>query len=254
MVKSLEDPETAQRIYDACDSVMMLSHYQARGWMEKLHLPQNKLFFTSNGISSDDYAIDIKELRHRKPHAYYSSVPWRGLKPLLDAWPLIRSAVSHAELHVFSSMKVYRIAESPELEQLYDQARKMEGVVYRGSVGQKELREAAQTCRVLAYPCVFPETSCIAAMEAMAAGCVVVGTALGALPETAWRNPLVPLGGNWLERWAFEVAQVLVNTPHYLDLASQNLEISKFYDWNLIAQRWLMKIQADIRSKRNEAN
>jgi glycosyltransferase involved in cell wall biosynthesis len=168
---------------------------------------------------------------------------------LVEAWPLIHRAVPEAELLIFSSLKVYKREDSMEERELYEQAKNLPGVIYRGSLGQKELREEIQTCRVLAYPCIFPETSCITAMEAMASGCVVVSTALGALPETAWKNPLIPMGDGWIRSWAFEVCYFLVNQPRYEDIASQNLAVSNFFGWDLVAKRWVMRMQGDLKIK-----
>jgi glycosyltransferase involved in cell wall biosynthesis len=36
----------------------------------------------------------------------------------------------------------------------------------------------------LTYPCIFEETACLAAVEAMAAGCRLITPSFGALPET----------------------------------------------------------------------
>ena len=114
-----------------------------------------------------------------------------------------------------------------------------------GSVAQQRLREIAAGCRALAYPCMFPETSCIAAMEAMASGCVVVGTQLGALPETAWRNPLVPLRADWADLWVEELLRVLSNDAYYELIASDNLRLAELMGWSGVARRWLMRFQSD---------
>jgi len=246
-VTPLEDRALAERVYAACTRVVMLSHYQERQWMERLHLPVDRIFRTTNGIPRRLFTASKEDLPARPPRAYYASTPYRGLALLARTWPVIHDLIAGAELHVFSSMKVYRQQEQAEYLQLYEELRQMPGVVYHGSVGQKELREAAQQCRVLAYPNIFPETSCIAAMEAMAAGCVVAGTALGALPETAWLNPLIPPTGDaWLAVWASEVVRLLADTDYYTTIAARNLVISENYDWDFVAGRWMKQFYLDL--------
>lgn len=242
----LKDKHLAAQVYTPLARAVMLSSYHATGWTSLLNLPVEKVFLTTNGIPRQLFTATAASLAGRPPRAYYSSTPYRGLDVLLDTWPYIRQAVPDAELLIFSSMKVYHKNDKPVYEELYAKARALPGVTYVGSVGQKELRAAAQTCRVLAYPCTFPETSCITAMEAMAAGAVVASTAIGALPETAWQNPLVvPTQSNWPMVWAETVARLLVDDAYYEAIARQNLATSRLYDWSLVAQRWIQQFQYD---------
>jgi glycosyltransferase involved in cell wall biosynthesis len=207
-----------------------------------------KIIPTTNGVPLEKFKVDTASLRQRKPWSYYASTPFRGLDRLLQAWPYVTKKVPEARLFLFTSMKVYNADEKENYTRMYDLARSLPGIEYRGSVGQAELRETALKCRALAYPCTFPETSCIVAMEAMAAGCAVVSTSTGALIETAWKNPLIAPGGDWLPVWTQALVKVLKDDGEYERLARQNYEIARYYDWALIAQQWVKRFREDLNS------
>ena len=249
IVEDLRNPEIAVPIYRRLEGLFMLSTYQQVQWVRNLNVMVEKIIPTTNGIPLEKFQVNPAALRQRKPWCYYASTPFRGLNLLLQAWPAVRQAVPNAQLYLFTSMKVYNADETESYQQMYEMARNLPGINYRGSVGQAELRETAYRCRALAYPCIFPETSCITAMEAMAAGCVVVSTSAGALIETAWQNPLIAPGGNWLPVWINALVKILTDDDEYERLALQNLAIARYYDWPLVAQRWLKKFKEDLAKK-----
>lgn len=240
-VQPLSNPEVANPIYERLDGVILMSIYAAQRWLSNLNVPLKKIIMTTNGIPIKLFQPHSSRLAERRPWAYYSSTPFRGLELLLMAWPHIIRSIPNAQLHICSSMKIYDPDGKTDSNYavLYEKANNLPGITYHGSLGQANLRSIAQQCRVLAYPCIFPETSCITAMEAMASGCVVVSTALGALPETAWQNPLVPMVDGWLARWIDEVVKVFSDDAYYEKKALQNLAAAKFYDWHAVAKDWV---------------
>jgi len=248
LVEDLHKPEVALPIYTRLTGLFLLSTYQQVRWIKSLHLAVEKIIPTTNGIPMEKFHVNPTTLRQRKPWCYYASTPFRGLHLLLQSWPAIRQAVPRAQLHIFSSMKVYNAEDNIEFLQLFEKARNLPGINYRGVVGQKELRETAESCRALAYPCTFPETSCIAAMEAMAAGCVVVSTSVGALIETAWQNPLIAPGNDWLRIWEKALIKILSDDDEYERLALHNLDVVKYYDWPVIARQWQNRFREDLGS------
>jgi protein O-GlcNAc transferase len=114
----------------------------------------------------------------------YTSTPFRGLDVLLRLFARVREMFPGTTLDVFSSLAVYQVAakDDPFLP-LYERARTLPGVAMRGSIPQAQLAAELARADMLAYPSIFAETGCIAAMEALAAGLDVVSSRLGALPE-----------------------------------------------------------------------
>jgi glycosyltransferase involved in cell wall biosynthesis len=171
----------------------------------------------------------------------YTSTPFRGLSVLLDAWERLRPA--NAELHVWSSMKLYREDDGP-YQHLYARAESLPGVAYHGVVPNADLRAALRDMHVLAYPSTFAETSCLSVMEAMAAGCRVIVPTLGALPETthgfardyAW----TPDSGAHAAAFADVLADELANP--WRGQTERSLEQQRFcaaaYDWSVRVDEW----------------
>ncbi len=180
----------------------------------------------------------------------YTSTPFRGLDLLVHAFPAIRKEAPGTTLRVYSSMQVYQTPSEKDQAQygaLYQLCRDTPGIEYIGSLPQAELAKQLVEADVLAYPNHFAETSCIAVMEAMAAGCFVMTSTLGALPETtAGFGRLLPVGDSWLDytdRFIEEMVKLLDEmrkqpAKFEAELARQVEFVNAEYDWTKRAVEW----------------
>jgi glycosyltransferase involved in cell wall biosynthesis len=182
-VAALAQPETRGLV----DGFAMVSEWQADCFCQAFGLDPMRIGILRNAAGPAFADLfgggPILPAKTGPPTLCYTSTPFRGLDRLLAAFARIRAAVPDARLEIYSSMAIYNDLHDP-YQPLYDVARTSPGVVYHGSVAQPALAHALRSATMLAYPNTFPETSCIAVMEAMAAGCTVVTSDLGALPET----------------------------------------------------------------------
>lgn len=190
------------------------------------------------------------------PVLAYTSTPFRGLDLLLDAFGPIRKEIPSARLRVYSSMRVYQTSAAEDeaaYGALYQRCRQMEGVEYVGSLPQPELARELRSVAVLAYPNTFAETSCIGVMEALAAGCQVVTSELGALPETgAGFARLIPIGQSraaYLDPFMAQTIQILRDIAARGD--ALELELRRQVDhmnhtavWQVRARQWIQWIHA----------
>ena len=170
------------------NGIAYVSQWQFDQFFDYYWVPREKGRVMRNAIAPVFADLPVAKPWFRRgvpPTLVYTSMPYRGLDVVLDAFPAIRAAVPGVRLRVYSSMARVQVSEKEdEYADLYRRCTSMEGVDYIGPVGQAQLANEMADAAALAYPSTYPETSCIAAMEAMAVGATVFATRTGALPET----------------------------------------------------------------------
>jgi tetratricopeptide (TPR) repeat protein len=242
---------------DMYDGFALVSDWQRDRFHENFGINLSRIGVLRNALAPSFCGLfpdttSILAHKSKPPLLAYTSTPFRGLDILLDVFPRIRSAVPGTRLKIFSSMKVYQVAEAEdesEYGSLYRQCQETDGVEYLGSLPQPDLARELQSVTVLAYPNTFAETSCIAVMEAMASGCSIVTSDLGALPETtAGFARLIPIQDDrevYKDRFVEETVKLLrqctatdtIGTETHL---RQQVEyVNREYTWSVRAQQWV---------------
>ncbi|MCG5240660.1 glycosyltransferase [Azospirillum doebereinerae] len=175
---------------DGLDGIAFVSRWQMDGYLDAFPIDPARCRVMRNGIAPAFAGLfgadeDILAAIPWPPVLAYTSTPFRGLDALLDSFPSIRAAIPGTRLRVCSSLEVYQVSEERDpFTALYQRCRETEGVEYLGGLGQVALAGVLREATCLAYLNRFAETSCIAVLEALAAGCLVVSSQLGALPES----------------------------------------------------------------------
>ena len=126
---------------------------------------------------------------HKKPgggvRLIYHTTPHCGLNILYTVFDGLCKMHDDIELDVYSSFKLYGWDHRDEpFEPLFEACRRHPKIRYHGAVANDEIRRALTEAHIFAYPSVWRETSCISAIEALDAKCLMVCPDLAALPET----------------------------------------------------------------------
>ena len=184
------------------DAIAFVSQWQRDEYAGAFGIDLARAAVLRNAAAPAFLAAELQPLSWEQPRLAYTSTPFRGLDLLVERiFPRLRQALPQLQLDVFSSMSVYQASADEDLARyghLYELCRTTPGIRYRGSIAQPALAEELAQTAMLAYPNHFAETSCIAVLDALASGCMVVSSALGALPESAggWGR-LLPVPGDW---------------------------------------------------------
>ena len=232
-------------VVDNVDRVFAKSRWHAQTLADFFNITHDKFFVTRNGINIENFTDN--GLERKKGKIVYSSTPYRGLDVLFDIFPRIRSEVPYAELFVFSGMAVYDVSKETDRQRygsIYAKA-DQPGVHMIGNIPQKQLAKELMSAQLMLYPNHFAETSCLAVLEAQAAGTPVITTALGALPESVidgYSGVIIPGNSHdpaYQDRMVNEAVFLLRNHERWEQLSRQAVtRIETDYTWHNIALEW----------------
>ena len=224
------------------DAAVMVSTYQR----DALHFA-GPAQVIGNGIAPafENLFASADELRAAKQNrAVYASIPDRGLEWLIAAF---REAQVDTRLDIYSGMRIYQRSDEP-LAALYAAIAATPRARRFDPVGQTELAAAMKSAAFLTYPANQPETYCIVAQEAMAAGLKVIATPMGALRETTRGHAdLMPLDGiTGAQLPSLFARRIEANVQDFLarpdawaeERFAQVQEASRVGNWRVRAKEW----------------
>jgi glycosyltransferase involved in cell wall biosynthesis len=239
-----------RRMIAALDGILCVSNWQATSLAEASGFPRQKMFFIGNGVNLSLFAGS--EERHMK-RLCYASAPNRGLHLCYLAFQLLLQLQPDAELHIFGGYDLYNDKQKfagplvAQFEALKAQMSQQQGIVFHGNCIQSLLARELMQSAILFYPNNIPETSCIVALEAQAAGCVVIASQSGGLPETVGERGILiaePPGSKEYLRAAAQAADQLLS-DHNLWQSYSNRGRSYLFQqggWDKVAKRFLSAI------------
>jgi glycosyltransferase involved in cell wall biosynthesis len=164
------------------DLYIFVSDWQRNRYIDTFNIPYDKTIIMRNGIGKPFEDNLNKPLNKVKNSMTYCSIPWRGLDLLNPIFKTIKNKYTNASLKIYSGMNIYK-QQDTNIE-LYEEFKQMESVTYNQGISQTELAKELLNIEYLTYPNTFQETSCITVLQAMASGCLVVTSDLGALKES----------------------------------------------------------------------
>ena len=228
---------------DKLDYIVFNSNWNFEKFGYQFKVPENKSVVIRNAIEK----INFQEKPREKISLIYHTTPWRGLPHLLKIFKSLD--LENIELNVCSSTIIYGKKFDKVLgkkyESIFNECKNTKNVNYFGFLENKKIIDLLKKMHIFTHPSIWPETSCIAAIESMAAGCEVVTTNLGALFETC--SPFATFVGfdrnfdNLEKRYSKTLLESIKNywsSENQNKLILQSKAINATYSWDVRLVEW----------------
>jgi glycosyltransferase involved in cell wall biosynthesis len=171
--------------------LVFVSHWQMNAYVLRYQIPWSRCVVIQNSI---DPLPDRDGWVPGQPFRFvFHTTPHRGLDILVPVFEKLAEKHDDVTLDVYSSFVIYGekwTHRNTPYQALFERIETHPRMSYHGAVSNEEVRQALLQSHAFAYPCTWPETSCLALIEAMSAGLFCFHPNMGALFETSglWTN------------------------------------------------------------------
>ena len=228
---------------DKLDWIVFNSNWNFEKYVYQFKIPESKSIVIRNAIEKIDYEEKAKD----KINLIYHTTPWRGLVHLLKIFKKLN--LNNVELNICSSTIIYGKKFDQVLgknyKDLFEECKNTKNVNYYGFENNENIINLLKKMHIFSYPSIWPETSCISAIESMAAGCEVVTTNLGALYETCSPfGTFVNFDRNFenlekrYEKTLLSSIKNFWSSENQKKLKLQSESINSTYSWNVRSLEW----------------
>ena len=241
---------------DMIDLFIFVSDWQRLRYVSHYNINYSKTLIMKNGIGKPFEKYLDMPIKKNKNSLTYCSIPWRGLNLLAPIYKELKNKYTDASLNIYSNLNIY---SQDNDDKIYDDFKILKDVKCEAGISQIELANELYNIEYLAYPNTFQETSCITVLQAMACGCLIVTSNLGALKETMDNlNDYVDINiynfdiNNYVSNFINKMSNLMdLNENFKLKMISQNREhIKKNYLWSIICNKFendILKIIIDYK-------
>jgi glycosyltransferase involved in cell wall biosynthesis len=163
-----------------------MSKNQMERFISNNNMKKNKKHTVIHGaIDVEHYNNQLfTSIKKQKLRFIYTTCIERGLISLVEQFEKIRKTYPEATLYIFSDFSgKYNNLGNEVIENLKTRIREIGNIYINNRVDQQTLAIEFMKSEYWIYPANCPETFCISAVEAMAAGCFCIYKNIGALPE-----------------------------------------------------------------------
>lgn len=234
------------------DGVLCVSEWHKKQVCDVYGLNPDNVFAITNGIDSSIFSGDFCEgtpsIVRTGINLLYSSRPERGLEHLVRPGGIMERLLTtrpDAQLYVCNYNNTTAQMAS-YYDALYDRIQELPNCTMLGHLTKHQLAGVMRMSDALFYPSEFEETSCITAMEAMAAGLPIIASNTGALPETVNRvrgaATLLPLKDGVADEDAFHDAACKLRKTEHRPTGHD------YFNWGAAAARLMVAVNQCFKS------